>query len=167
MYSLTRRFRLAGSFALATPLATVSRSATTATARCPDSWMAWMGFRSLAVFGHLHEKQFRVADDARQDIVEVMGNAAGQKPDTLHFLSPLQLGFHGFSFNLRLLPGCKIIIYRNNFPGRQFINRIFAPAFRSSIRIIIGPDGRRIGQSARPGGKHRADRIQQLRGIPP
>jgi hypothetical protein len=41
----------------------------------------------------VHLDQIAVADDGTQNGVEIMGDAAGQYPDCLHFLGLPQLGF--------------------------------------------------------------------------
>ena len=43
-------------------------------------------FPQGALFFQLKQQQFRVADDAGQYVVQVMGDAAGQQPQRLHFL---------------------------------------------------------------------------------
>ncbi len=51
----------------------------------------------LAVHGvlgiHLHQEQVRIADDAGQDIVQIMGHAGSQGADGFHFLGAQQLFF--------------------------------------------------------------------------
>ena len=43
---------------------------------------------------HLQLAEFGKADDCREDIVKVVGNAAGKGADGFHFLRLPQLGFH-------------------------------------------------------------------------
>ena len=48
------------------------------------------GFPIFAVLRQIPQKDVRIADNARQDIVQVVGNTAGQSSDGLHFLGPGQ-----------------------------------------------------------------------------
>jgi len=40
------------------------------------------------------QRQFRIPDHCRQNVVEVVSDAAGQGADGFHFLGLLELGFH-------------------------------------------------------------------------
>jgi len=57
--------------------------------------------------------QFCIADNDRQDVVEVVSNASGQCANGLHFLRLEELGFHVLSFFLCLLAGGDVANYTN------------------------------------------------------
>ncbi len=56
------------------------------------------GRPELAVFWKLHKKDFRIADQAGKDVVEVVSHTTCHHADGFHFLGTLQLLFQVISF---------------------------------------------------------------------
>ena len=83
------------------------------------------GFLQRAIFRQVHEDQLRIADQPRQDVVQVMGHAPGQHADGFHFLSPLKLVQQSFFFRRSGHP------FRNisDHAQRQVVRYRYHPAF--------------------------------------
>ena len=58
-----------------------------------------------APLGDLFLEELRVADEDSQDVVEVVGDSPGQRPERLHLLRPTQSLFEPLAFLLQLLAG--------------------------------------------------------------